>query len=101
MKNDIVELVAWCLDCKQEKVEHQRPGSFPRNIELLEWKWEIINMDFIILLQRSRMQYDLIWVIVDKMTKLAHFFPIKTTNSTEDYAMLYIKKVGRLHGLLV
>ena len=65
MKNDIVELVAWCLDCKQEKVEHQRPGSFPRNIELLEWKWEIINMDFITVFPRSRRQHDFIWLIVD------------------------------------
>ncbi|WMV32150.1 hypothetical protein MTR67_025535 [Solanum verrucosum] len=62
---------------------------------------EIINMDFITGLPRSRRQHDSIWVIVDRMTKSAHFLPVKTTHSTEDYAKLYIQEVVRLHGVPV
>ncbi|KAH0781716.1 hypothetical protein KY290_001314 [Solanum tuberosum] len=82
-------------------VEHQRPDGLAQNIELLEWKWEMINMDFITSLPRSRMKHDSIWVIVDRMTKSAHFLPVKTTHSAEDYAKLYLQEVVRLHGVSV
>ncbi|WMV07964.1 hypothetical protein MTR67_001349 [Solanum verrucosum] len=95
------EFVAKCPNCQQVKVEHQRPGGLAQRIELPEWKWEMINMDFITGLPRSRRQHDSIWVIVDRMTKLAHFLPVKTTNSAEDYAKLYIQEVVRLHGVPV
>ncbi|KAH0775071.1 hypothetical protein KY290_012208 [Solanum tuberosum] len=93
MKKDIAEFVTQCPNCQQVKVEHQRPGGLAQSIELPEWKWEMINMDFITGLPRSRKQHDSIWVIVDRMTKSAHFLPVKTTNSTEDYAKLYIQEV--------
>jgi len=72
-----------------------------QDIELPEWKWEMINMDFITGFPRSRRQHDSIWVIVDRMTKSAHFLPVKTTHSAEDYARLYIQEVVRLHGVPV
>ncbi|WMV24329.1 hypothetical protein MTR67_017714 [Solanum verrucosum] len=56
----------------------------------------MINMDFIIGLPRSRRQHYSIWVIVNRMTKLAHFLP-----TAEDYAMLYLQEVVRLHGVPV
>jgi len=58
-------------------------------------------MDFIIGLPRSPKQHDCIWLIVDRMTKSAHFSPVKTTHSAEDYAKLYIQEVERLHGVPV
>ncbi|WMV40589.1 hypothetical protein MTR67_033974 [Solanum verrucosum] len=70
--------------------EHQRPGGLAQNIKLLEWKWEIINMNFITGLPRSRRKHDSIWVIVNRMTK-----------SAEDYAKLYFQEVVRLHGVPV
>ena len=90
MKKGIGEFVAKCPNCQQVKVEHQRPVGLAHNIELPEWMWEMINMDFIIGMPRSRTQNDLIWVIVDRITKLAHFLLVKTTHSIEDYAKLYI-----------
>ena len=69
------------------------------NIELTEWKWEMINMDFITSLTRSCMQHDYIWVIVDRMKKSTYFLPVSTTHSTEDYAKWYIQEVVRLHGV--
>ena len=53
MKKDIAEFVAKCSNCHQVKVEHQRPGGLYQVIELLEWKWEMINMDLIIGFPRS------------------------------------------------
>ncbi|WMV49184.1 hypothetical protein MTR67_042569 [Solanum verrucosum] len=99
MKKGIVEFVAKCPNYQQVKVEHQRPGGLTQRIELSEWKWEIINMDFITGLLRSRRQHDSIWVIVDRMTKSAHFLPVKTTLSAEYYAKLYIREIVRLHGV--
>ncbi|WMV42095.1 hypothetical protein MTR67_035480 [Solanum verrucosum] len=65
-----------------------------QNIELSEWKWEVINMDFITGLPRFRWQYDSIWVIIDRMRTSAHFLPVKTTHTAEDYAKLYLRKKG-------
>ena len=61
----------------------------------------MINIDFITCLQRSCMQYDSIWLIVDRMTKSSHFLTIKSTYSAEYYAKLYIQEVVRLHGIQV
>ncbi|MCF7184069.1 hypothetical protein L3H42_11270, partial [Corynebacterium sp. MC-13] len=68
MKKDIAEFVFKCPNCQQVKVEHQKLCGLTQNFEISEWKWEVINMDFITGLPRSRKQHDSIWVIVDKMT---------------------------------
>ncbi|WMV29274.1 hypothetical protein MTR67_022659 [Solanum verrucosum] len=82
MKKCIVDFVSKCPNIQQVKVEHQRPSGVAQNIALLEWKWEMIHMDFITGFPRSRRKPDSIWVIVDRMTRLAQFFPVKTQNST-------------------
>ena len=69
-----------------------------QEIDISTWKWDVINMDFITRLPRTRRYYDSIWVIVDRMTKSSRFLAVKTTNSTEDYAQLYINEIVRLHG---
>ena len=56
-------------------------------------------MDFVVGLPRTRRQHDSIWVIVDRMTKSAHFIPVKVSFSAEDYAKLYIKEIVKLHGV--
>ncbi|KAL3380163.1 hypothetical protein AABB24_000674 [Solanum stoloniferum] len=101
MKKGIVGFVAKCPNCQQVKVEHQRPDGMDQNIEIPKWKWEMINMDFITGLLRSRRQHDSIWVIINRMIKSAHILSIKTTHSAEDYAKLYIQEVVRLHGVPV
>ena len=65
------------------------------------WKWEEVNMDFVIRLPRTLQQHYLLWVILDKMTKSTHFLPIHTSYSIEDYAELYVKEFVRLHGVLL
>ena len=99
MKRDIAEFVAQCPNCQQVKAEHQKPGGLLQAMEIPTWKWEEINMDFVVGLPRSRGKYDSIWVIVDRLTKAAHFLPVRTTYSAEDYAKLYLKEIVRLHGI--
>ena len=65
MKRDMVEYVARCLTCQQVKVEHQRPGGMLQPLEIPEWKWEEVTMDFVSGLPKSSEDYDSIWVIVD------------------------------------
>jgi transposase InsO family protein len=64
-----------------------------------DWKWEEIVMDFIVDLPRTRSGYDSIWVIVDRLTKVVHFIPVKTTHSRPQLAELYISKIVCLHGV--
>ena len=59
----------------------------------------MINMDFITRLPRTRRYYDSIWVIVDKMTKSSRFLAVKTIDSAEDYAKLYINEIVRFPGV--
>ena len=73
MKKGIVGFVAKNLNCQQVKVEPQRHEKLAHIIEFLEWKWEIINIDIITRLSRSRRQHDSIWLILNKMTKSTHF----------------------------
>ena len=77
MKRDIVDFVAQCPNCQQVKYEHQRPGGTLQKMPLPEWKWERIAMDFVVGLPKTLGKFDSIWVIVDRLTKSAHFIPVK------------------------
>ncbi|WMV37890.1 hypothetical protein MTR67_031275 [Solanum verrucosum] len=99
MKKDITGFVAKCPNCQQVKVEHQRPGGLSQYIDIPTWKWEDVNIDFVVGLPHTRRQHDSIWVIFDRMTKSAHFTPVKTSFSAEDYAKLYIYEIVKLHGV--
>ena len=97
MKKNIAEFVAKCPNCQQVKVDHQKPGGLSQDISIPTWKWEDLNMDFIVGLPRTRHQYDWIWVIVDRMTKSVDFIPIKVFYTVKDYATLYLREIVRLH----
>jgi IS30 family transposase len=66
---------------------------------VLEWKWEEIAIDFIVGLPRTQSRYDSIWVIVDRLNKVIHFIPIKTTYSRPQLAALYMSMIVCLHGV--
>nr|GEY86984.1 putative reverse transcriptase domain-containing protein [Tanacetum cinerariifolium] len=74
----IATYVRKCLTCAKVKAEHQRPSGLLQQPEIPVWKWERITMDFITKLQRTQSGYDAIWVIVDRLTKSAHFIPIRS-----------------------
>ena len=78
LKRDVTDFVYRCLTCQQVKAEHQKPAGLHQRIEIPEWKWEGIAMDFVTGLPRTVGGYDSVWVIVDRLTKSAHFLPVKT-----------------------
>lgn len=99
MKRSVVDYVSHCLTCQQVKAEHQRPAGLLQQMEILEWKWERVIMDFVVGLPRSQKGHDSTWVIVDRLTKWAHFLPMKTMYSLSKYAQVYIDEIVRLHGV--
>jgi hypothetical protein len=82
--------VALCDVCQRVKAEHQRLAGLLQPLKVQKWKWEEISMDFVVGLPRTRDGYDSIWVIVDRLTKVAHFIPMKTTYSGAQLAELYM-----------
>ncbi|GJR41176.1 putative reverse transcriptase domain-containing protein [Tanacetum coccineum] len=101
MKRDIAEYVSRCLTCSKIKVEHQKPSGLLQQPEIPEWKWEKITMDLVTKLPRSSSGYDAIWVIVDRLTKSAHFLPIREDYKTEKLARIYINEIVARHGVPV
>ncbi|KAH0757160.1 hypothetical protein KY290_020653 [Solanum tuberosum] len=101
MRRDIADFVFRCLCCQQVKAEHLRPGGEFQRLPIPEWKWERITMDFVVGLPRTSRGVDSIWVIVDRLTKSAHFIPVHTSYSAERLACIYIREVVRLHGVPV
>ncbi|GKE88255.1 putative reverse transcriptase domain-containing protein, partial [Tanacetum coccineum] len=81
------------------KAEHQRPSGLLQQPDIPEWKWEKIAMDFITKLPRSSSGHDAIWVIVDRLTKSAHFLAIREDYSMEKLARLYINEIVARHGI--
>jgi hypothetical protein len=79
LKRDMAAHVVMCDVCQRVKAEHQRPTGLLLPLKIPEWKWEDIGMDFITGLPRISKGYDSIWVIVDRLTKVAHFILLKTT----------------------
>nr|GEW45928.1 putative reverse transcriptase domain-containing protein [Tanacetum cinerariifolium] len=101
MKADIATYIRKCLTCAKVKAEHQRPSGLLVQPEIPVWKWDNITMDFVTKLPKSPQGYDTIWVIVDRLTKLAIFAPMRETDPLEKLAKLYLKEVVARHGIPV
>ena len=101
MKRHVGDFFLRCLTCQHVKTEHQRPVGLLQPLEIENWKWELITMDFVTHLPRTLRKHDAVWVIVDRLTKLAHFLVVRMTFTLEEFCRLYIRQIGRLHGVLV
>ncbi|KAK2436723.1 hypothetical protein QL285_021695 [Trifolium repens] len=99
MKAEIAEFVSRCIVCQQVKIEHRKPGGPLQSLDIPEWKWEHITMDFVGGLPRNQRGQDSIWVIVDRLTKSAHFIPVKSTYKAPQYAAIFMEQIVRLHGV--
>nr|GEU92412.1 hypothetical protein [Tanacetum cinerariifolium] len=86
-----------CLTCAKVKAEHQKPSSLLQQPEIPEWKWEKITMDFVTGLPRTSSCYDSFWVIVDRLTKSAHFLPMKKIDNMEKLTQRYLKDIVCRH----
>ncbi|GKE45109.1 putative reverse transcriptase domain-containing protein [Tanacetum coccineum] len=101
MKRDIDEYVIRCLTCSKIKVEHQKLSGLLQQPKIPEWKWEKITMDLVTKLPKSSSGYDAIWVIMDRLTKSAHFLPIREDYKTKKLARIYINEIVARHGVPV
>ena len=101
MKKEIASFISRCLTYQQVKAEHQKPAGKIHLHLIPKWKWEKITMDFGTCLPGTQRQHDAIWVIVDRLTKSAHFLPINVEDSLEKLAKLYVDEIVRLHGVPV
>ncbi|GJX53714.1 putative reverse transcriptase domain-containing protein [Tanacetum coccineum] len=83
---------------KMVKVEHQRPTGLVQQPEIPKWKWERIAIDFVTKLRRTSSGHDTIWVIVDRLTKSAHFLPMREDYNMDRLARLYLNEIVARHG---
>jgi len=99
IKKEVAEYVDKRLTCQKVKEEYQRLVGELRPVEIPTWKWDSISMDFVMGLPFSTSKKNVIRVIVDRLTKSAHFLPIKDTWGVQKLAQLYVKEIVRLHGI--
>jgi hypothetical protein len=99
MKIEIARYVARSDTCRRVKAIHMKTAGSLQSLPIPTWKWADISMDFIVGLPKTAKGYDSIWVIVDRLTKIAHFLPVKVKYPVIAYAELYIARILSLHGV--
>jgi len=99
MKREIAKYVSECDVCQRIKASHLKVAGTLQLLSIPSWKWEDISMDFIVGLPNTSQKHDSIWVIIDRLTKTAHFLPVQTTYSAKKYAEIYLDQVICLHGV--
>jgi hypothetical protein len=99
IKNEIARYVAKYDTCQKVKAIHLKSVGELQPLPIPAWKWDDISMDFVVGLPKTAKGCDSIWVIVDHLTKVAHFLPVKTRDPVITYAKLYIDQIQSLHGV--
>jgi hypothetical protein len=84
MKHETARYVSECDTCQKVKTDYMKPGGLLQPLSILEWKWDNISMYFIVGLPLMARKFDSIWVIVDRLSKSAHFIPVHTGMMFED-----------------
>jgi hypothetical protein len=100
MKREVARYVSECDTCQKVKADYMKPGGLLQPLIIREWKWEDISMDFIVGLPMTARKFDSIWVIVDRLSKSAHFIPVHINYNVQKYAGIYIARVLCLHRIL-
>ena len=101
MKRHVGDFVRRCLTFRQVKAEHLKPTGLLQPLEVAEWKWEHVTMDFVTQFPWTLQRHDAVWVIVDRLTKSEHFLAVRMTFTPKEFYRLYIREIVRLHGVLV
>jgi hypothetical protein len=99
MKRWIAKYVSDCDTCQRVNTDHLRPARNLQPLSITEWKWKNICMGFIVGLPHTSRGYNLIWVIVDHLTKSVHFIPVVTTYRLRQYAELYMSHIVCYHSI--
>ncbi|GKB43682.1 putative reverse transcriptase domain-containing protein [Tanacetum coccineum] len=101
MKAEIDTYVCKYLMYAKVKVKYQKPSGLLVQPEIPQWKWENIKMDFVTKLPKTATGHDTIWVIIDRLTKSAHFLPMREDDTLERLTRQYLKEVVLRHGVPV
>jgi hypothetical protein len=91
MQKEVVNCIAICLEFQKVNTRHRHPTCFLHPFSILEWKWEVVTIDFISKFLKIVKQQDSIMVVVDELTKKTHFIPVKTTHKEKNIAYIYMK----------
>jgi hypothetical protein len=99
MKKEVDEYIAKCLECQKVKDEHKHPARLLHPLPIPNWKWEVVTMDLITKLPRTRKQHNSIMVVVDKLTKDAHFILVKLIQKETNVVDIYMREIAKFHGI--
>ncbi|GJU55225.1 putative reverse transcriptase domain-containing protein [Tanacetum coccineum] len=99
VNEDVGGMIRKDIPKERVKVQHQSPSGLLVQPAIPKWKWDNITMDFITKLPMSSQGFDTIWVIVDQLTKLAYFLPIRENDPLDKLARLYLNRIVARHGI--
>ena len=99
MSRDVVDYVATCDVCQQVKSSSQRPAGLLQPLPTPSAKWEQVSMDLITGLPTTPRQFDAIFTVVDRLSKMAYFLPTKSTATAKDLAELFVERIVAVHGV--
>ena len=101
MYQDLKQRFWWtkCDTCRKVKAIHLKSARELQPLPIPVWKSDDISMDFIVGLPKMAKGFDSIWVIVDCLTKTAHFLPVKISYPASTYAKIYFDRILSLHGV--
>jgi hypothetical protein len=97
MKRNVVHFVTKCLECQQVKADHHHSAGLLQPHDVPMSKWDVISMYFVVGFPLRSHRHNAIFVIVDKLTKSAHFIPVRDTYDVTDVARVFLSEVIHLH----
>lgn len=99
MREQVREFIAHCDSCQRVKAANHRVGGLLQPLQIPTHKWESISMDFITQLPKTPNGHDAILVVVDRLSKYAHFIATTTEVGAKEVAELFRDRIFALHGL--
>ena len=99
LKQDVKSYIQSCHKCQEAKTINSKPSGQLRPFPPPQRKWEVISMDFMFKLPRTKDGYESILVVVDKLSKRTHFIPLTKNHKAEDIAEIFYKEIYKHHGL--
>jgi hypothetical protein len=99
LHSDCRQFCLTCDTCQRNKTSTQKPAGLLQPLSIPIARWSSISMDFMVALPRTPSGFDSIFVVVDRLSKLAHFIPTRSTATAADTASLFFTHIFRHHGL--